>query len=62
MVVGGGVAQAGDLLFDPLRDAVADLAGLAFVRRVRIHPSPLGNDAGLLGAAALALAAAGDTG
>ena len=62
VVVGGGVAQAGGLLFDPLRDAVADLAGLAFVRRVRIHPSPLGNDAGLLGAAALALAAAGDTG
>jgi glucokinase len=59
VVVGGGVAQAGDLLFDPLRDSVADLAGLAFVRRVRIHPSPLGNDAGLLGAAALALDAAG---
>jgi glucokinase len=59
VVVGGGVAQAGDLLFDPLREAVADLAGMAFVRRVRIHPSPLGNDAGLLGAAALALDAAG---
>jgi glucokinase len=58
VVIGGAVAQAGDLLFDPLRDAVADLAGLAFVRRVRIHPSPLGNDAGLLGAAALALDAA----
>lgn len=53
VVVGGGVAGAGDLLFTPLREAVADLAGLAFVRRVRIHPSPLGADAGLLGAAAL---------
>lgn len=53
VVVGGGVAGAGDLLFAPLRAAVADLAGLAFVRRVRIHPSPLGTDAGLLGAAAL---------
>jgi glucokinase len=55
VVVGGGVAGAGDLLFTPLREAVADLAGLAFIRRVRIHPSPLGTDAGLLGAAALIL-------
>jgi glucokinase len=55
VVVGGGVAGAGDLLFTPLREAVADLAGLAFIRRVRIHPSPLGTDAGLLGAAALLL-------
>lgn len=59
VVVGGGVAQAGDLLFQPMRDAVADRAGMAFVRRVRIRPSPLGNDAGLLGAAALALDAVG---
>jgi glucokinase len=55
VVVGGGVAGAGDLLFTPLHEAVAELAGLAFIRRVRIHPSPLGGDAGLLGAAALAL-------
>lgn len=55
VVVGGGVAGAGDLLFTPLRAAVADLAGLAFIRRVRIHPSTLGTDAGLLGAAALIL-------
>jgi glucokinase len=55
VVVGGGVAGAGDLLFTPLHQAVAELAGLAFIRRVRIHPSPLGTDAGLLGAAALIL-------
>jgi glucokinase len=58
VVIGGGVAAARDLLFAPLRTAVAELAGLDFVRRVRIHPSSLGNDAGLLGAAALALEAA----
>ncbi|WBB98411.1 ROK family protein [Solwaraspora sp. WMMA2080] len=58
VVIGGGVAAAGDLLFAPLRAAVAELAGLDFVRRVRIHTSSLGNDAGLLGAAALALEAA----
>lgn len=58
VVIGGGVAGAGDVLFAPLRDAIRDLAGLGFVRRIRVHPSPLGADAGLLGAAALALAAA----
>ncbi|MFV2020472.1 ROK family protein [Micromonospora sp. LOL_023] len=58
VVIGGGVAAAGDLLFAPLRAAVAELAGLDFVRRVRVHTSSLGNDAGLLGAAALALEAA----
>ena len=59
VVVGGGVAAAGDLLFDPLREGVGELAGLAFVRRVRIRPSRLGREAGLLGAAALALDATG---
>ncbi|HYN95774.1 MAG TPA: ROK family protein, partial [Pilimelia sp.] len=54
VVVGGGVAQTGELLFDPIRAAVSELAGLDFVRRVRVHASVLGNDAGLLGAAALA--------
>ncbi|MDG4767301.1 ROK family protein [Solwaraspora sp. WMMD406] len=58
VVIGGGVAAAGDVLFAPLRKAVAELAGLDFVRRVRVHTSGLGNDAGLLGAAALALEAA----
>jgi glucokinase len=58
VVVGGGVAAAGDVLFTPLRQAFADRAGLAFVQRARISPSSLGADAGLLGAAALALDAA----
>ncbi|MGC9667460.1 ROK family protein [Planosporangium sp. 12N6] len=55
VVIGGGIAAAGDLLFTPLRAAVADLAGMEFVRRVRVYPSTLGSSAGLLGAAALAL-------
>ena len=54
VVIGGGVAQAGDVLFDPLGSALAELAGLEFVRRVRVHRSGLGVAAGLLGAAALA--------
>jgi glucokinase len=59
VVIGGGVAGAGDVLFQPLRSALPDLAGFDFVRRVRISRSALGSDAGLLGAAALALERAG---
>jgi glucokinase len=55
VVIGGGVAAAGEVLFGPLRAAMAARAGLGFVRRTRIHPSTLGSDAGLLGAAALVL-------
>jgi glucokinase len=58
VVIGGGVAAAGDVLFNPLREGIRTRAGLGFVRRVRVHLSPLGADAGLLGAAALALSAA----
>lgn len=55
VVVGGGVAAAGAMLFDPLRQAVARNAGLGFLGRLRVDPTSLGRDAGLLGAAALAL-------
>ncbi|MFI5844954.1 ROK family protein [Catenuloplanes sp. NPDC051500] len=55
VVIGGGVANVGDLLFDPIRAAIASLAGLAYITRVRVHRSTLGGDAGLLGAAALAM-------
>ncbi|GAA5183697.1 ROK family protein [Rugosimonospora acidiphila] len=56
VVIGGGVATgAHDLLLARIRDEVRRLAGPEFIRRVRIEPSALGGDAGLLGAAALAL-------
>ncbi|MGV9532878.1 ROK family protein [Streptosporangium sandarakinum] len=53
VVVGGGVARSGDVLFTPLRIWFERLAGLGFLRRVRLRPSALGGDAGLAGAAAL---------
>lgn len=53
VVVGGGVAAAGDVLFDTLRKSLAEFTGLGFVSRVRVEPAALGNDAGLVGAAAL---------
>ncbi|MFE5185994.1 ROK family protein [Streptomyces sp. NPDC056628] len=55
-VIGGGVGKAGDVLFTPLRKALADYATLSFVRRLTVTPARMGTDAGLVGAAAAALA------
>jgi glucokinase len=53
VAVGGGLAQAGPLLFDPLEEAFGRHAGLDFAREVRVVAAALGQDAGLIGAAAL---------
>jgi glucokinase len=54
VVIGGGVANSGRTLFDPLEAALANYAGLSFIRGLRVVPAALGGDAGLIGAAALA--------
>jgi glucokinase len=54
VVVGGGVAKSGPLLFDPLREAVTEYARLDFVAGLRVVPAQLGGEAGLIGAARLA--------
>ncbi|MCG6497820.1 ROK family protein [Kitasatospora sp. A2-31] len=54
-VIGGGVAQAGEVFFEPLRRHLADYATLPFASGVTVLPARLGTDAGLVGAAALAL-------
>jgi glucokinase len=52
VVVGGGVAEAGELLLAPLRDEVATRAGAVTpVDRVKIVPAELGPFAGAIGAA-----------
>jgi glucokinase len=53
VVIGGGVAKSGALLFDPLREALTSYARLEFIRDLRVLPAELGGDAGLVGAAAL---------
>jgi glucokinase len=53
VVIGGGVAKSGALLFDPVREALSTYAGLDFLRGLRVLPAELGGDAGLIGAAAL---------
>ncbi|MEK7467227.1 MAG: ROK family protein [Planctomycetota bacterium] len=54
VVIGGGVARAGDILFRPIRAAVAREALPNVSKGLRIVPAKLGNDAGLLGAAGCA--------
>ncbi|WP_204804226.1 ROK family protein [Mycobacterium riyadhense] len=53
VVIGGGVAKSGPLLFDPLRAALADYARLDFLAGLRVVPAQLGGDAGMVGAAKL---------
>jgi len=55
IALGGGMAQAGEILFEPVRRTVRE-RGLPGVRdKVRIVPSKLEDDAGLLGAARMAM-------
>ncbi|MHB8340541.1 MAG: ROK family protein [Mycobacteriales bacterium] len=55
VTIGGGLSQAGPLLFDPLEDAFRAHARMGFARHVRVVPAALGQEAGLIGAAALLL-------
>jgi glucokinase len=54
--VGGGLSQAGPLLFDPLDEAFRAHAHMEYARQVRVVPAALGQTAGLIGAAALIFA------
>ncbi|WP_177240395.1 ROK family protein [Streptacidiphilus jiangxiensis] len=54
-VLGGGVLRAGELLLAPLRRHLRSYATLPFTRHLAVRAAELGTDAGLIGAAALAL-------
>ena len=54
IVVGGGMARAGDRLFGPLREAFPRYALRRVALAAQIVPATLGNDAGVVGAARLA--------
>ena len=55
IVIGGGVANLGDRLFDPARRVVQERAFRVSAQAVRIVPTQLGEEAGVLGAAVFAL-------
>ncbi len=54
IVLGGGLMQAYDLFLEEIRDSVRRWAQPVAAQQVRIEPTQLGENAGLLGAARLA--------
>lgn len=53
IIVGGGVAECGDLLLDPIRRTVNERAMVVQRQSVEIVPAELGNSAGVIGASML---------
>jgi glucokinase len=51
VVIGGGVAQAGEILFDPIRRTARETVKVAPIEDVEIVQAELSTDAGLMGAA-----------
>jgi glucokinase len=55
IVIGGGVAQAGERLFGYIRQTIRTRCEKTFWEKLDVVPATLGNDAGIIGAATLAL-------
>lgn len=55
IVLGGGVAQAGDIVFERVRKVVTSRCLKPVANHVKILPAELGSDAGVIGAVALAI-------
>jgi len=53
-VIGGGVAQAGDLIFDPLKRKVQSMLSTVVWEKLQIVSARFSNEAGIIGNAALA--------
>ncbi len=58
-VIGGGIAQAGEIILSPIRRTAYATAIRSLSRTCRIVPAELGDNAGIYGGAALALDKAG---
>lgn len=54
-IIGGGVAQEADMLFDMIRKHLKARLSPYFHQRLEIKPAELGSDAGMIGCATLAL-------
>ncbi|MCT2590834.1 ROK family transcriptional regulator [Streptomyces sp. N2-109] len=61
VVLGGDLAEAGDLVLDPVRDSVARYAIPSAARHLTVAPGTLGGRAEVLGALALVLSEMGDS-
>lgn len=53
VIIGGGVAEAGDLLLNPIRKTIKERAMVVAGEAVEIVPAQLGNSAGVIGASML---------
>ncbi|MBQ8847958.1 MAG: ROK family protein [Candidatus Gastranaerophilales bacterium] len=53
IIIGGGVADAGDLLLEPIRKTIADRAMPIQAAAVQVVPAQLANTAGVIGASLL---------
>ncbi len=51
VVIGGGIAAAGELILDPIRRSMQERVFLTDANCVEVVPAQLGNNAGLIGAA-----------
>ncbi|MFH1730062.1 MAG: ROK family protein, partial [Planctomycetota bacterium] len=60
VILHGGLVNAGEMLLDPLKAKVEELCFEASLKDLRILPSALKGDAGIVGAAGLAFARAED--
>lgn len=54
IVIGGGVAKAGEWVFAPIRKTIASRTASVIREKLAIVPAALGNDAGVIGSATLA--------
>lgn len=53
IIIGGGVADAGDILLDPIRETIKKRAMVVAGSAVEVVPAQLGNTAGVIGASLL---------
>lgn len=57
IVIGGGVSKAGALVFDPVIRTIRERVSPLFYEQLKVVAAELGNDAGIIGCAELALEA-----
>lgn len=57
IVIGGGVAKAGPLVFEPIKRTIRERTSGVFHEHLEVVPAELGNDGGIIGSAALGLEA-----
>ena len=55
IVIGGGVAKAGPLIFEPIKRTIRERTSAIYHEHLEVVPAELGNDGGIIGSATLAL-------